>query len=590
MYKNKGITKDGIHILFPYIVTYPVAQYYIRDNILKKIGEVIGDLELKNIIPDVVDRSIIAPNTGWLLYGSNKDKPKGNPYKLTYIFDGNNQQILFEDYFKNTVSLVRLFSIRNRKESDLTEVRGDKISILDSSSKKKIIKIKPVSYINYEPDKIRELVSILSHDRADNYSQWIEIGWMLHNIDPNSQELLDIWIDFSKNSDKFKDGECEKIWDNSKNEGLTIATLHYWAKIDNNQKYLDFKNKDISKYINVSIKTQSNYDIAFVLHKMYEYDFIYSDESWYIYKNHRWHRENDGMSLRQKISNELCDKYFRIISDYNKLAASQNITEEEKEEYKKKGNDVLEIVKKLKTTSFKENIMKECKELFFDKEFIKKLDNNPYLIGFTNGIYDLKKGELRDGRPDDYVEMNTEIDKIDFCESHEQWYDLQNFLNTVFVDDEIRTYFLTYFASCLQGHNAEEKFRIWTGVGCHAIDTKIMMYDGTTKKVQDIIIGDKLMGDDFTERNVLELKKGFSKMYKIRSNDSDQYIVNPDHILPFYNSYTEKTEDMSLNCYFRLDDNDKSKFKFTVESLKDDRFFQREGFDPKYKIYIDHFD
>ena len=97
------------------------------------------------------------------------------------------------------------------------------------------------------------------------------------------------------------------------------------------------------------------------------------------------------MSLRQKISNELCDKYFRIISDYNKLAASQNITEEEKEEYKKKGNEVLEIVKKLKTTSFKENIMKECKELFFDKEFIKKLDNNPYLIGFTNGIYDLKK-------------------------------------------------------------------------------------------------------------------------------------------------------------------------------------------------------
>ena len=109
--------------------------------------------------------------------------------------------------------------------------------------------------------------------------------------------------------------------------------------------------------------------------------------------------------------------------------------------------------------------MKECKELFSNKDFVKKLDANPYLIGFSNGIYDLKKGELRDGRPDDYIEMSTEIDKIDFDENHEQWFDLQNFINTVFFDEEVRNYFLTYFASCLQGHNAEEKFRIWTGVG-----------------------------------------------------------------------------------------------------------------------------
>lgn len=581
VYKNKGITKDGIHILFPYIVTYPVAQYYIRDNILKKIGDIIADLEIKNIISDIVDRSVIAPNTGWLLYGSNKDKPKGNPYKLKYIFNGHSNEVPIQDYFSNgVVSLARFFSIRNRKESDLTEIKPDKISILDFSSKKKIIKIKQVSYINYEPDKIRELVFILSPERADNYSQWIEIGWMLHNIDPNSQELLDIWIDFSKQSDKFKNGECEKVWDGSKNEGLTIATLHYWAKIDNYQKYLEFKNKDIGKFINVSIKTQSNYDIAYVLHKMYEYDFVYSDECWYIYKNHRWHRENDGMSLRQKISNELCDKFFRIISEYNKLAGSKDITEEEKEEYKKKGNEVLEIVKKLKTTSFKENIMKESKELFFNKEFIKKLDNNPYLIGFSNGIYDLKKGELRDGRPDDYIEMTTEIDKIDFCDSHEQWNDLKNFLNTVFVEEEIRTYFLTYLSSCLQGHNAEEKFRIWTGQGCHAIDTEITMFNNTIKKVQDIVVGDKLMGNDYTERNVLELKRGFSKMYKI-SGHFDSFIINDKHILSLYNIHKQNIENISLDNFLKLKDKqnyslynkDNLKFQFNVDYLKDDYFY-----------------
>ena len=58
-----GIKKDGIHILFPFINSYSVAIHQIRDNILKKIGDVISDLGLKNAIPDIVDRSVILTNT-----------------------------------------------------------------------------------------------------------------------------------------------------------------------------------------------------------------------------------------------------------------------------------------------------------------------------------------------------------------------------------------------------------------------------------------------------------------------------------------------------------------------------------------------
>jgi len=536
-YKAKGITKDGIHIQFPFIITYPAVQYYIRDNILKKIGDVIADMGLKNIIPDIVDRSVISPNTLWLLYGSNKDKPKGNPYKLKYIYNGNSDNLSIETYFGNqNINLAKFFSIRDKKESEIINIRDDKIHLIENTNKKKVAK-KIANNINYEPSLIRELVFILNNERSENYNQWLELGWALHNIDPNSQELIDIWIDFSKKSSKFKEGECEKIWEKSKNEGLTIACIHYWAKIDNKKKYDEFKEKDISKLIDASIKTQSNYDIAYVLFKMYEYDFVYCENDWYIYKNHVWHRENDGMSLRQKISNELCKNFVKLMSYYNKVASgqilinNQELTEEEKEEYKKKNGVVLEVIKKLKTTAFKENVMKECKELFSNKDFVKKLDSNPYLIGFSNGIYDLKKGELRDGRPDDYVEMSTEIDKIDFDENHEQWFDLQNFINTVFFDEEVRNYFLTYFASCLQGHNAEEKFRIWTGVGCHAFDTDIMMVDGTTKKVQDITIGDRIMGDDSKERNVLELKHGFSDMYELTNIKGEKFTVNGDHVL-----------------------------------------------------------
>ena len=570
LYKIKGITKDGVHIIFPNIVSHPDAQYYIRNNILKKIGELIADLGLKNVISDIVDKSVIAPNTCWLLYGSNKDRPKGNPYRLKYIFDGDVSEISPEDYFgEEHVNLARFFSIRGRKVSDLIPIREDKLNLLVAITKKKIVKTKSNSYINYDIERIRELVSILSNERVENYSQWIEVGWMLHNIDPCNDELLEIWINFSKNSKKFVEGECEKLWDNMKSEGLTIATLHYWAKIDNYAKYNELRNKDINKHIETSIKTQSNYDIAYVLHKMYEYDFVYCDNDWYMYKNHRWHKETDGMSLRQKISTELHEKYARLMSYYNQVAGGKvlidnhELTEEEKEEYKKKNGIVLELTKKLKTTSFKENVMRECKELFSkeSKEFSKKLDANPNLLGFNNGIYELEKGEFRDGRPDDFIEISTEIDKIDFDNNNEHWEDLEHFLNTIFFDEEIRNYFLTYLSSCLQGHNAEEKFRFWTGIGCHAIDTPIMMSDGTTKNVQDIIVGDKLMGDDSTERNVIELKHGFSSMVKFYGKGFESFIVNTDHILCLiHKNYLNNPLEVSVRDFLFYTDKDNYRF------------------------------
>ena len=84
----------------------------------------------------------------------------------------------------------------------------------------------------------------------------------------------------------------------------------------------------------------------------------------------------------------------------------------------------------LKTTAFKDNIVKECKEPFYDKNFANNLDTNFYLLGFNNGIYDLKTSVLRDGRPDDYVSMSTNIDKIDFNPDNEHWVDIKKFIDT----------------------------------------------------------------------------------------------------------------------------------------------------------------
>ena len=66
---------------------------------------------------------------------------------------------------------------------------------------------------------------------------------------------------------------------------------------------------------------------------------------------------------------------------------------------------------------------------------------------------------------------------------------------------------------------------------CHAKDTKIIMYDGSVKRVQDIEVGEFLMGDDSTPREVLSLARGVDKMYEIIPIKGYSYIVNEPHIL-----------------------------------------------------------
>lgn len=90
------------------------------------------------------------------------------------------------------------------------------------------------------------------------------------------------------------------------------------------------------------------------------------------------------------------------------------------------------------------------------------------------------------------------------------------------VDDVIEK-FKYHKSLCLQ---------LSTGGGkCLAKDTPILMYDGTIKKVQDVIVGDVIMGDDSSPRNILSLARGRENMYKITPKKGDSITVNESHIL-----------------------------------------------------------
>ena len=86
---------------------------------------------------------------------------------------------------------------------------------------------------------------------------------------------------------------------------------------------------------------------------------------------------------------------------------------------------------------------------------------------------------------------------------------------------------------------------------CLGKNTPIMMYDGTIKMVQDVGVGDVIMGDDSTPRNVLTIARGREMMYKIAYYDNE-YIVNESHILSLKFPKNELVIDLPLVDYLNI--------------------------------------
>lgn len=81
-----------------------------------------------------------------------------------------------------------------------------------------------------------------------------------------------------------------------------------------------------------------------------------------------------------------------------------------------------------------------------------------------------------------------------------------------------------------------------TGGGkCEAPGTLIRMYDGSIKKIEDIITGDIVMGPDGTPRNVLETHSGYGPMYKILYGKTYErtQLVNDSHVLYIFDRYNK---------------------------------------------------
>jgi|LGVE01.1.fsa_nt_gb superfamily II DNA or RNA helicase len=114
-----------------------------------------------------------------------------------------------------------------------------------------------------------------------------------------------------------------------------------------------------------------------------------------------------------------------------------------------------------------------------------------------------------------------------------------------------------------------------TGLGkCQSPDTPILMYDGSIKRADQVVAGDRLMGPDSAPRNVMSTVRGREEMFKMTPVKGVSYSFNRSHILSLrvsggrmeYNGLKiddQEILDISINDYLKASNTQKHRLKWT---------------------------
>jgi P4 family phage/plasmid primase-like protien len=579
---DKQHTKDGIHIIIG-IQMDAVLQMILRDKILEKIGD-IWELPLTNDWSTVLDDGISKGCTNWQLYGSQK--PGNEAYRITYYltaaFDAKDNDFTTTAKAVKDLDLSKNFSlvsaqydknIRFEINQKIMAIYQTKMEQKDKPRTKKagakgkinIVLSEDDEETNISPEDVtdRDILqkvvdSIMQQLRTNEqyiketheYTQvlpekYYQPGSHLINrqvafaLKRTDDRLFYSWVMLRSNASDFDYGTIPSLlneWQHHFNkkgnsDGVTRRSIMYWAKQDAFEAYEKVKKSTIDSYIEETIYEAGDWDYAMVLYHMFKDKYVCSsitNKKWYTFKNNRWEKD-EGQTLRMAISKDL----FQLYSDkQGEYVADMQIAKENEEQYEKiqqKIKKISEVGIKLKKTNDKNNIMREAMEIFFDKEFIRNMDANPYLMCFSNGVIDFKSKTFRQGYPQDYITKTTGIPYIAFDSQTNNAIseEIIVFMEQLFPQKDLCRYMWDHLASTLIGIKKEHAFNIYRGSGSNgkSILTDLMSqslgeYKGT---VPITLVTEKRNTIGGTSSEVIQLK---GIRYAVMQEPSKDAVIN----------------------------------------------------------------
>ena len=516
---DKTLTKDGIHMMVGIQIDH-VMQCMIRERMITKLEET-WDLPLINSYDAVLDEGISKGTTNWQLYGSRK--PDNEAYEFTYYFainyDTHDGEFMMDELTIEEFDIKNNFYKLSAQNNNIPKYEINP-KIIDEYNKrlnkkkpqKNAIKTKMNLIVDVENDIINSqgiqldeitngdiLQKAIDHifknlktDEREIYEthlytqalpcKYYDPGSHLLNrqvafaLKHTDERLFLSWVmlrskatDFDYNTIPSLYSDWCKYFNISKT-GVTRRSIMYWCKQDNFEEYEKIKATTLEHYIELSLETQTEHDIAQVIHHKYKdvYVCVSFDKKgiWYVFKNHRWEIDR-GLTLRLKISKEVHSLYSNLREVCQNEYHHFDQNDDRAEFLKKRMKYLSDIMQKLKKTNDKNNIMREAAELFYDQEFIKNMDTNKYLLCFNNGVVDFNNKIFRDGYPQDYITKTTRIDYIHIDEiTHSDIIqEIQDFMNKLFPIKEVNSYMYEHLASCLIGTNKNQTFNVYHGSG-----------------------------------------------------------------------------------------------------------------------------
>lgn len=597
---KENLTKDGIHIIIG-IHMDKLMKIILREKMLIKLPLVLASFNFTNSYEDIIDVGISKGVTNWPMYGSRK--PGNQPYKVEYKlkaiyseeeddFNIENSIYLQKNDFKKLSAQYDKYP-RFAINPKFVEEYNRRLE-MESNPKKKasnnINKISTILNLSYENSSC--LNQITNQEELD-----LAINLMIDSLNPNEYILKELhdytqilpekyyrpggshllnrqvafglknkddrlflsWIKLRSKASDFSYSDIPRLYNewcnfDKKDNGITYRSIIYWAKQDAFEEYENVKKNTIDYYIDNTMFEAGDWDYATVLYYMYKDKFICTNlknSTWYVFKKHRWEKD-DGMSLRKNISTKLFQLYSDKQSQLLQDAQKYEPTDEKHGNIQRKIKQLANICIKFKDSGHKNKIMREASELFFDGEFNKLMDSNPYLLCFENGVYDFKTNEFRQGYPSDYVTKSTGRNYIKYDENNltyaPMYAEIRTFMTQIFPEPELCRYMWDHLAAALIGVKIEQAFNIYKGSGSNgkSILTELMSlglgdYKGT---VPVNLITDKRSAIGGTTSEIIALK---GVRYAVMQELSAGAVLN-EGIMKEITSATEPLQGRALWC------------------------------------------
>ena len=274
---------------------------------------------------------------------------------------------------------------------------GNSSSVVINNTQKNKSKIK-------DEDEIKQLLGCLSPD--EDYNEWISIGIDLHGISDNCFYL---WNEWSKKGSKYtNENDLYKKWIGFKSSGTGIGGLHKKAKEENPEEYRKIIKDNIYKFV-LQNHTREDTGLVDIFNKkwgkyvnvvgvknieVYMYDSV--SGLWVV---------KPSFCLKNLFTRRL-EELFTEILKWVRIKLN-TIDEGEKERFIKYEKSLYKTLKKIQKGGGKD-VLKLLLASNHDIDFVKKLNKLPHMLSVKNGLIDLKTGEIRDRRMDDYISYSTE--------------------------------------------------------------------------------------------------------------------------------------------------------------------------------------